>query len=218
MHARVNYEQSVASGRLTWEVEQAQRIVFRTLCGSCNNNTGSWYNPDYVTFAKYCESLAIPQNAGHLCDVRLRVRPQRLLKQALVSLLAVSQPGLTVKHPHLRDLITRKEAIAALSPCHLWLYLRANQGARSSGLGFRLEFSSRIGQLLAEFSFWPLGWLLTLDDTPVPGAVDVSAWSTLAFGDKQEVSAAVPCQWAVSPYPGDFRSFEAIKGRNPNNA
>lgn len=212
LHAHVNYEQSVASGRLAWKVERAQRVVFRTLCGSCNNSPGSWYNPDYVTFAKHCESLAIPQSAGHLCDVRLRIRPQRLLKQALVSLLAVSQPGLTVKHPHLLDLITRKEAIAALSPCPLWLYLRVNRGSRSSGLGFRLEFSSRTGQLLAEFSFWPLGWLLTLDDTPLPGAVDVSEWSAVGSGEERDLSLAVPCQWAVSPYPADFRSPEQIKG------
>ncbi len=212
LHGRVNYEQSAASGRLTWEFEQEQRIVFRTLCGSCNNNSGSWYNPDYVTFTKHCESLAITQNAGHLCDVRLRVRPQRVLKQALTSLLAVSQPGLTVKYPHLRNLITRKDATAVLSPCHLWLYVRVNRGARSSGLGFRLEFSSQTGQLLAEFSFWPLGWLLTLDDSPVPGAADVSEWSAVGSGEKRELTLAVPCQWAVSPYPADFRSSEQIKG------
>ena len=212
LHGRVNYEQSAASGRLTWEVEQAQRIVFRTLCGPCNNNTGSWYNPDYVTFATHCESLAIPQNAGCLCEIRLRVRPQRVLKQALASILAVSQPGLTVKYPRLRDLITRKDAAAVLSPCHLWLYVRVNRGARSSGLGFRLEFSSRTGQLLAEFSFWPLGWLLTLDDTPVLGAVDVSEWSTVGFGEEKETALAVPHQWAVSPYPADFRSPEQIRG------
>jgi len=211
LHGRVNYQQSVASGRLTWEVEQTQRVVFRTLCRPCNNNSGSWYNPDYVTFSKHCEALAIPQNAGRMCEVQLRVRPQRVLKQALVSLLAVSQAGLTVKHPHLRDLVTRKEATRSLSPCHLWLYLRANPGARSSGLGFRLEFSSGPGQLLAEFSFWPLGWLITLDEAPVPGAVDVSAWSAAEFEVEQELTLAVSCQWAVSPYPADFRGLEEIK-------
>ena len=211
LHGRVNYEQSVASGRLTWEVEQAQRIVFRTLCGTCNNNSGSWYNPAYVTFSKHCASLAIPEHAGRLCEVKLWTNPQRVLKQALASLLAVSQPGLTVKYPHLRDLIVRREATAPLAPCHLWLYLRANRGGRSSGLGFRLEFVSGTGQLVAEFSFWPLGWLLTLDGTPVPGAVDVSAWSAVGFHEKRDLALALPCQWAVSPYPADFKSPSDVK-------
>ncbi len=211
LHGRVNYEQSVVSGRLAWEVQSAQRLVFKTLCGSCNNNSGSWYNPAYITFSKHCESLAIPENAGRMSEVKLRVHPQRVLKQALVSLLAVSQPGLTVKHPYLRDLVTHKEATGPLSPCHLWLYMRANRGGRSSGLGFQLEFSSGTGQLLAEFSFWPMGWVLALDDAPVPGAVDVSAWSAIGFGEERELALAVPCQWAVSPYPADFRSAEEIK-------
>ena len=35
-----------------------------------------------------------------------------------------------------------------------------------------------IGRVLAEFSFWPLGWVLTFDDATVQGAPDtIPAWT-----------------------------------------
>jgi len=211
LHGRVNHERSVASGWMIWEVKATQGNVVESLCSTCNNNTGSWYNPAYVTFSAHCEQFAKPENAGRLCEVRVTVYPQRVFKQALTSLLAVSQPGLTTKYPHLTDLVVGKEAKAALAPVHLWLYVMANRGGRSSGLGFWVNYEKKRGQLVAEFSFWPLGWLLTLDDLPVDGAVDVSGWSEVGYRDDAEVKLAAPCQWAVSPYPADFRSPEQIK-------
>ncbi len=211
LHGHVNYERSVAAGRISWEVRATQGNVFESLCGTCNNNTGSWYNPAYVKFSVHCERFAKPESAGKFMQVCVEVQPQRVLKQALTSLLAVSQPGLTTKHSHLKDLVVGKETKAALAPVHLWLYLRANQGGRSSGLGFWVNYQKKLGQLVAEFSFWPLGWLLTLDELPVEGAVDVSSWSEMGYHDTVEIELAVPCQWALGPYPADFRSPEVFK-------
>ena len=210
LHGRVNYERSVTSGWMSWEVRATQGNVFESLCGTCNNNTGSWYNPAYVKFSGHCEQFAKPENVGQPCTIQIEVHPQRVLKQALTSLLAVSQPGLTTKFPHLRDLVVGKEVKATLAPVRLWLYLRANQGGRSSGLGFWMNYDRKKGQLIAEFSFGPLGWLLTLDDLPVDGAVDVSAWSEAGYHDKTVVNLAVPCQWAIGPYPADFRPPSAF--------
>lgn len=211
LHGRVNYEQSVVSGRMAWEVRPTQGNVFESLCDSCNNNTGSWYNPAYVKFSGHCEQFGKSEHTGRPCKVQVEVHPQRVLKQGLTSLLAVSQPGLTTKFPHLRDLVVGKEVKAALAPMRLWLYLRANRGGRSSGFGFWMSYDRKKGQLIAEFSFWPLGWLLTFDDLPVDGAVDVSAWSETDYHDKTVVDLTVPCQWAVGPYPADFRPPSAFR-------
>jgi len=40
------------------------------------------------------------------------------------------------------------------------------------------ELERGIGRVLAEFSFWPLGWVLTFDDATVQGALDtIPAWT-----------------------------------------
>ena len=146
LHGRVNYERSVASGWMSREVRATQGNVFESLCGTCNNNTGSWYNPAYVKFSGHCGQFAKPENVGQPCTIHIEVHPQRVLKQALTSLLAVSQPGLTTKFPHLRDLVVGKEVKAPLAPVRLWLYLRANPGGRSSGLGFWMSYDRKKGQ------------------------------------------------------------------------
>src|SRR5713101_5059404 len=63
------------------------------------------------------------------------------------------------------------------------------------------------------FAFWPLGWLLTVGNIDAhDNIIDVSGWTELDYNDKTAVTIAVPCQWAVSPYPGDFRSPGEIFG------
>lgn len=205
LHGSVDHAQSVASGWLAWVFRPIQGNTFESLCRPCNNHTGSWYNPAYVKFSAHCQQFAKSENVGRLCPIQLEVHPQRVLKQALTSLLATSQPGLTTQYPHLRDLVIGKEAQGSLKPARLRLFLLANRGGRSSGLSFWVNYEKQYGQLVTEFSFWPLGWLLTLDDRPVEGAVDVSDWSEVGYHDKKQINLSVPCQWAVTPYPADFR-------------
>ena len=52
--------------------------------------------------------------------------------------------------------------------------------------------------------------MLTFDDVPVDGALDVSSWAEIGFHDKQAHALSVPCQWALVPYPADFRTPEVI--------
>lgn len=201
----IDYASSVASGIVKWNAEVIQGATFEALCGLCNNRTGSWYNPAYIKFARYCREFAQPENAGELCRLHLSFHLQRVAKQALVSLVATSQPGLTARYPDLRTLLLGKEERRPLAPIQLWVYLKANPGARFTGLTIALDLERREGHLVAEFSFWPLGWLMTLGDVAVRGAANVSAWAELDYHNKTTVTAEIPCQWAISPYPEDFR-------------
>jgi hypothetical protein len=131
-------------------------------------------------------------------------------KQALTSILATSQAGVTARYPHLREMILDAELVRPLAPLRLWFYLRANDGGRSSGVASSIKIEAGRGCVLAEFSFWPLGWVLTFDDVPVDGAVDLSPWFQVGYHEKREVTLTAPCQWALTPYPCDFRSPETI--------
>ncbi len=190
----VDHERSVASGQLTWTAETIQAAVYPTLCGTCNNHTGAWYNPAYVRLADHCTALAIPENAGRACDVEVEVHPQRVAKQALASILAVSQPGVTERYPHLRELIVGKENAGPIAPVRLGLYLRANCGGRTSGLATSIDLGRRVGRIIAEFSFSPLGWFVSFDGSELDGIVDVSSWTEIGYHDEGVVKLAVPCQ------------------------
>lgn len=211
LRGMIDYEKSVTGDHVAWTVQLIQGgASATTLCASCNNDTGRWYNPAYIRLVDVCRPAAVLASAGKSCEITVELHPQRAVKQALTTLLATSQPGVTTRYPHVREMLMRGDVVRSLAPLRLWLYLRANQGARVSGVVAVVMERDRKGHVLAEFSFWPLGWVLTFDDLDVDGAVDVSSWFEHGYHDKLNVAIAVPCQWAVMPYPLDFRAPETI--------
>jgi hypothetical protein len=203
---------SSAVGAVRWQTERTYGATYETLCASCNNHTGSWYNPAYVRFVRIAAPFAQPKNAGDVCHLNLTVHRQRVAKQAIAHFAATLQPGLTARYPVLHELLLNRGARRPIAPLHLWLYLRANRGGMSTGLTVALKLEQHKGHLVASFAFWPLGWLLTIGDIDADdNVIDVSGWTELDYNDKTAVTVAVPCQWGVSPYPGDFRSAEEIE-------
>jgi len=157
--------------------------------------------------------LAEPKNAGTVCQLKVTAHRQRVAKQALASFAATSQPGLTARYPVLRELLLNRTAARRIEPLRLWLYLRANRGGMMTGLTVALKLEQRKGHLVAGFAFWPLGWILTIGDIDAEdNFIEVSDWTELDYNDKTPVTISVPCQWAVSPYTGDFRSPAEIMG------
>ena len=73
-----------------------------------------------------------------------------------------------------------------------------------------MDLKHRAGRLKAEFSFWPLGWVLAFDDQPVEGTVDISEWTDYGYHDRVALTVRIPCQWALHAYPADFRPPEAF--------
>jgi hypothetical protein len=87
-------------------------------------------------------------------------------------------------------------------------YLRSNPGGRSSGVASSINIE--LDRVLAEFSFWPLGSVLTFDDVPVDGAIDLSSWFEVGYHEKRDITLTAPCQWALTAYPCELRSAETI--------
>jgi hypothetical protein len=219
LRGMIDYEKSVTGDQVAWKVQLVQGgATATTLCESCNNDTGRWYNPAYIRLVDACRPLAVPANAGQACAVKAELHPQRAAKQALTTLLATSQPGVTARYPHLREMLLRGDTVRALAPLRLWLYLRANPGARISGIAILGREEDRRAHLVSEFSFWPLGWILTFDDLEVEGAVDVSSWLERGYHDKLQLALDVPCQWALMHYPLDFRSPDTILAEGPGRS
>jgi len=200
----IDHVATAAGGSVVWKGDIIQGAKYDSLCAPCNNNTGSWYNRAYIGLVRVAGKMATPKAARTSRDVSV-LNPQRVAKQALVSLVATSQPGLTARYPHLRALLCEREATGRLDPIRLWLYLKAERSATTTGLAAALDIERRRGHLVAGFSFWPLGWIMTLGDAEVNGTLDVSGWTEFAHVERGPVAVQIPCQWAISPYPGDFR-------------
>lgn len=206
----IDYPRSVSTRTVKWNKTIIQAATFKALCGFCNNQTGDWYNPSYLKFARQCHAFAKPENAGKLCQLKVPVYLQRVVKQVLVFLVATSQSGLTARYPDLRSLLLGKKDSRPLIPIQTWLYLKANPGGCYTGLTVALDLERRKGHLVAGFAFWPLGWLMTIGDVKVEGAANVSDWAELDYHYKNTPTTEIPCQWGISPYPADFRGPDEI--------
>ena len=198
-------------GVVIWTMDEINGgSVVETLCEACNKGTGRRYNAAYMAFEKACRPLARPETAGTLCSVTVARRPL-VAKQVLTWILATSQPGLALKYPHLAGLVKRTGTRGPTAPLRLWCHLVANRPdiIWYSGIVPKLVTQRRQGHFVASFTSSPLGWVLTFDNAPVEGALDVSDWLTL---DKRAKPATIelPCQWRLTGYPEDFRSAEQI--------
>lgn len=128
-----------------------------------------------------------------------------MAKQAVTSIVATSQPGLTARYPVLRELVLDRVARHPIVPLRLWCYLMANRFGMYTGVMAELNEVRMKGRLLVGCAFWPIGWILTVEEGDVvPGALDVSTWLE-ARQDREPLTIEVPCQW-TNHRPGDFRS------------
>ena len=72
-----------------------------TLCGKCNNNTGSWYGSDFVKWSY--QGLIVSQSASEVPNIyRLyQIFPLRVIKQIVCMFFSASGPEFSEKHPEL---------------------------------------------------------------------------------------------------------------------
>jgi hypothetical protein len=184
-----------------------------SLCEECNNNTGSWYNPEYVRFVKACAPFALEANANKIIELDVNIHPARVVKQALIHILSTSPPGVGSKFENLKEAVLVRNSAPSINPIKIGLFLRVNNGGRHSGVTIFVNIEKEKAKLIDEFSFWPVGWIITFDDLPFEGVYDVSSWLSFAWDKKVKMRLSVPCHWCVSLYPGDFRGPTEVSGK-----
>src|ERR1700730_1548242 len=72
-----------------------------TLCSYCNNNTGRWYAPAYINFARLLFPLCQSVPATGIVDLRCVIKPLNVLKQIFVMFCSASPPEFMRKRPNL---------------------------------------------------------------------------------------------------------------------
>ncbi len=214
----MNEEETLKLRQPVWEAEQLQggsRV--KSLCSGCNNKTGAWYNSEYLRFVRSCRDIAQEKAAGTTVSFSKTFRPSRVIKQGLATLTATCQSGLLEVHPEIGDLLRNRDQKGALKNAKVYVYLRANKGfIRSTGIATVCDLKKKRARLLAEFSAWPVGWLLVLDEEPFEGAADVTSWLELDYNERRTIELKLPCHLAGTPYPADFRDPQSVYGKSAN--
>lgn len=196
-----------------WRLEQRQGGNFGfVLCEDCNNKTGSWYGSEYVKHIKVCAQYANIRNAEGLVSIQIHdLYPIRVVKEVLAMMCASCGPTLSHENPTLRNLVLNKNSKGFPDYLKIFTYIMSNEGGRSSGVAGILNLNDGISRIVAEFSWWPVGWILTFDDNTNIAATDITHWCHFGYDEKIEsIEIKLHCHWAATPYPLDFRNPEQV--------
>jgi hypothetical protein len=182
------------------------------LCNACNNNTGSWYASRFVDWCyRGMEVLKLSNSAPNLVYT-YQIYPLSVLKQIVVMILAINNPGFSKANPDLANFVRQKDNQNLPPRYRIYTYYNLIGMHRNIGLSAKVSFPSGKSRMMSEVSFPPFGYLLTLDsDSPDRRLVDITGFTNYGYDDLAEIQMKL----AVLPihllYPGDYRSKEEIE-------
>ena len=183
-----------------------------TLCDFCNNNTGSWYGPAYVNFAKqlfpYCR-----MRPDRVVSLQCTIKPLNVYKQILVMFCSASSPSVTQKNPALvRYLLNRESRHAGQERVFLGLYDVTNSKAsRQAGITGRIDGQGRT-QVFSEISFPPFSLVLSaVGGSPDPSLFEITSFKNFELGQISRVSLTLRNLAVNSVFPADYRTVEEIE-------
>lgn len=220
----MNYQQSIDTGVSVW---QSGRKIQKgncsyVLCEQCNNDTGSWYAGSYGHFVKQIAPYAHIGNTNAICSLILpEVYPLRVIKQVVAMFCGSCGPGLAQTNPAFTRVLQNKYRQESIDPFRIYLHVRNSVGGKLTGMTAKMDTLGTPGtSTLAEVSWWPVSWILCRGK-PHQGNIglDVTYWLTkYDFDDKETLALALPCMWAETKFPADFRAPKQIEKDRLNNS
>ncbi|MGO4346314.1 hypothetical protein AB4Z45_12575 [Paenibacillus sp. MCAF9] len=180
-----------------------------TLCGYCNNKTGSWYADEYVNFAHQAAVLLNKSKGELTLQYPYYIFPLRLIKQVIAMICSVNKPGFAIRNKELVQFILNKEQKYINPKFKIYAYLTTSKLSRQSGESYVFK-GSRISHF-SEIGFAPLGFIMTYNTLPPNNKLlDISHFSHYDYDDF-DVAFLKLNVLPVSYYlPGDFRTRDEI--------
>ncbi len=136
-------------------------LHFLSLCEGCNKATARDYNE---AFSKFCrDGIAALRVSHRRISPLIEIYPLRIIKQLYVIFSSISSPEWVDSIPGLKDYLLDR-LTDKMEPSHrIYIYfLKGNIGRRFSGL--LIPQCDNVPHHVAEFSFPPFGFILTVDD------------------------------------------------------
>ncbi len=182
-----------------------------SLCAPCNNNTGSWYAGAYVYFALQSAHVPSPATANETATYFVDgFFPMRVVKQVLAMMCTVCGPGLASRHPELTHIILGKYNQVLPPPLRLYGYLKCSPMGRHAGMSAVIRVDQRKSYKVAEFSWWPFGWVLSYDYISEHVLTEVTDWLRWDYRTARSTSVRFPIYHNVTPFPLDYRTPEQV--------
>jgi hypothetical protein len=184
-----------------------------TLCEQCNNNTGSWYGPSYVSWAEKAMELVVRSGGELSLAYPYTIYPLRAFKQVVTMFCSACGPNLCGRFPELRKFVLDKTEQYMPHELRVFAYLLDpyKSGAyRQSGMSGVIKNNHQ--HVFAEVAFAPLGFVLTGDTRPIhPQLLDITFFSYSRYQERTHLFLKLVTLQVNTWLPGDFRTKEEIR-------
>lgn len=183
-----------------------------SLCGKCNNDTGSWYGTHYVDVARQA-MIRLHASGGEMSlAYPYGMFPLRFLKQAVAMFFSACGPGLQEKNPDLVRFVLNREEQRIPPQIRFFAYLHhptKSTCIRQSGLTGMISNGKQY--LFAEIAFPPFGLVMTIDCPPVhPRLCEITHLNQFKYRAWDIVYLNLPVFPVNTWFPGDFRTVEGV--------
>lgn len=204
-------------GHVIWQGEMVHEWTVPSLCGECNNWTGAKYGTHYAEFIKDIAEKVERVADGDTVSVVVN-RPLSILKQVMQNFVSANGQFFVKTHPWLRKFLRRSRNNDFPPDWYVYLFAVKGTSGRKTGIGGFYDLVHKKINVVAEFTFWPLGTVLAFQPMDDYRLAPIHHYAKHDYTDSRaRLILDLPVNPAASAYPVDFRTKdEIIKGRMPS--
>lgn len=196
---------------MAWAERRESGLIVVSLCGECNSWCGGQYGGHYVEFIrKIAEPVERARNGAQIFAAGIR-RPLSVLKAITQSFVSANGPAFVGANPWVRKFLRNSRNREWPADTHLYLFATNSRGGRKSGVSGFYEIPRRQAHVVAEFTFWPLGTVLTFGEGfNDPRLTPIHHWSGYDYGYQGTVDLQLTVNPVATAYPLDFRDADRV--------
>lgn len=206
-------ERSLRAGALGWEPDQrfGSGMYVRSVCERCNNKCGRKYGGAYVELVRRVAERIGDVQDFHTTSILGVRRPLAILKQVLFQFVSANGAGFVRANDWVGPFV--RNTFNQTIPRDVGIYLFASncRGGRRTGISSHIDLARGQTNIVAEFTFWPLGTVLSFGHLSHSGLAPIHQWAQYPFDFRGSVDLDLPINPVHSAYPVDFRSEAQVR-------
>lgn len=186
-----------------------------TLCGRCNNNTGSWYGPAYVEFAKQAMFLSSSLPSGGRTNFAFHIQPLNFIKQVVACFCSACGPDFATLNPDLVRFVLNRTERQLPPEFRFYLSLwdrQESHSSRQSGISSRANTQTGEIDVLAEICFPPFNLIMSLSEkSPDKRLAEITFFKQFDYNSMNTIFLNLYSLPVVTWIPADFRRVSEIR-------
>lgn len=209
-------ERSKETGVLTWERGRLHQrgLASRSLCARCNNRAGQRFAPPYIQLIKTVAERVGSIQVRHFMTVQKIKKPQLILRQIIQQFVTANGPTFVDANDWVRPFLQPESRTLLPPDVCVYLFATNRAAARTTGISGHVYAGKNQVRIVSEFTFWPLGTVLSYGELPDQDLTPIHHWCRLPYKSNETADVTLCVNATDSTLPIDFRSeAEMIKAR-----